>query len=197
MNHEHHDDREAIWIDNEEYLNEGGLIPMKQKLVILFFTLFLVGAFFLNPGASWAQQGAKLDLKTTVEKEVKVKKKGQWVMERIPVEKTGPGDTLIYTIAYHNAGKIAVIDATIINPLPRGIVYVLESAAGKDADITCSINGGQSFHPSPVTERIRKPDGIVEVKPAAADRYTHIKWIIKKPVQPGQSGRVSFKATVK
>ena len=169
----------------------------KQGYSILFFTLFFAGVFFLYPGVLQAQQGAKLDLKTTVEKEVKAKKKGQWVVERIPVEKTGPGDTLIYTITYHNAGKIAVIDATIINPLPRGIVYVLESATGKDAEITCSINGGQSFHPPPVTERFKKSDGTVEIKPAAADRYTHIRWIIKKPVLPGQSGRVSFKATVK
>jgi hypothetical protein len=60
-----------------------------------------------------------------------------------------------------------------------------------------SIDNGRSWQKPPIMMQIKKPDGTQESKSAPADRYTHVKWVIKKPVQPGQSDRVSFKVTVK
>lgn len=152
--------------------------------------------FFLYGGVSTAQDGPLLDLKTTIEKETVVIRDGKEVEERMPAGETGPGDVLVFNIDYVNTGNAEAVDAAIINPVPEGVIYILESAGGEDAEVTCSIDDGYSWHRPPVMVRIMNAEGKEETRPAAADQYTHVRWVIKKPVQPGISGRVSFKATV-
>lgn len=164
---------------------------------VLAFVFFLTGVFFLGQGVLQAQEPPRLELKTMVEKEVKVKKKGQWITERITADKTGPGDILVYTITYLNVGKSPAVDAQIVNPVPRGAALLPESAGGKDADVTCSIDNGRNWQKPPIMIQMKKPDGSFENRAAPADRYNQIRWVIKKPVGPGQSGRVHFKVTVK
>jgi len=157
----------------------------------------LAGVFFLA-GVSCAQPAsAELALKTTAEKEITVTRQGKPTTKRIPLDKANPKDVVVYTITYENTGKGPLLDAVIVDPIPQGVAYVLDSAEGKDAEITCSIDGGRSWLKPPVMMEFRKPDGTIEKKPAPPERYTHIRWAIKKPVAPGQSGKVSFKATVK
>jgi uncharacterized repeat protein (TIGR01451 family) len=174
---------------------------MRMKVIwnrkVLILTLFLTG-FFSLAGVSQAQQGnTKLDLKTTAEKEVMAKEDGKATTTRVPVDNAQPGDIVVYTISYSNTGKGPVLDATITDPLPSGVRYIADTAEGKDAEIKFSVDNGQTWHAYPVMMTLKKPDGSMETKPAAADSYTHIKWTIKKPVAPGQSGQVRFKVTVK
>lgn len=168
-------------------------IPLRKMFV---FILFLTGLLLLGSGDLLAKQQPKLELKTTAEKEVKVKKQGKWVLERRPADKAAPGDVVVYTITYTNRGTGTMTDAVIVNPVPNGMRVNPESAAGKDAAVTCSIDNGHSYHPPPIMVPMKKPDGSLESNPAPLDRYTHIRWLIKRPVQPGESGQVSFKATV-
>jgi uncharacterized repeat protein (TIGR01451 family) len=104
---------------------------------------------------------------------------------------------VVYTIIYSNAGKGPILDAVIVDPLPAGVRYIENTAEGKDAEITYSIDNGRTWVKPPVMIEFRKPDGSLEKKPAPPDMYTHIKWAIKKTVAQGQSGQVSFKVTVK
>jgi uncharacterized repeat protein (TIGR01451 family) len=159
--------------------------------------LLIAGVLLLCAGIVQARQEPKLDLKTTVEKEVKVKKQGKQVLERRTVDKTAPGDVLVYTIAYANTGGGDMVDAVIVNPVPNGVRLNPESVKGMDAEVTCSIDNNRSYHPPPVLVKIKKADGSLESRPAELDRYTHIRWLIKKTLHPGQSGQVSFKAIVK
>jgi uncharacterized repeat protein (TIGR01451 family) len=164
---------------------------------VFTFILLLTGVFFLS-GVSFAQSGEpKLELKTAAEKEVKVKKDGKVETKRIPVEKANPGDVVVYTITYSNTGKGSLVDAVIINPVPQGVVYMLDSAEGKDAEIKASIDNGRSWQKPPATVLMKNADGTETAKPAGAERYTHLQWTVKKPLAPGQSGRVSFKVNVK
>lgn len=165
-----------------------------QKMSVLFFMIACFSVVWTD--ALQAQQGSKLDLKTKVEKEVKVQKNGKWVTEMVPVEKTGSGDVLVYTITYRNTGTSSVVDAVIVNPIPRELILIQDTAEGSDSDITYSIDNSRTWHKPPIMVEMKKTGGTIESKPAAMDRYTHIRWIIKKPVMPGQSGRVTFKATV-
>jgi len=169
---------------------------IKLKLILIYI-VFFAGIFFFCAGVSPAQQEPVLDLKTTVQKEVRTKKNGKWVMERMPVEETMKGDILVFTINYINQGKTDIVDVGIVNPIPQGVVYIPESAEGQNAEITCSIDNAGSWHKPPIMTRVKKPDGKEEIRPVPADQYTHIRWVIKKPILPGLTGRVSFKATVK
>lgn len=186
-------------LQNKNSTKERRVVCMKilsiQKYFVLIF--FLTVVFFLT-GVSYAQQGPpKLELKTVVEKEVQVKKDGKSIIKRIPLDKANPGNILVYTITYSNVGKGAILDAKIVDPIPPGVRYIADTAEGKNAEITFSIDSGRTWQVPPVMIEFRKPDGSLEKKPAPTDMYTHIKWMIKKTITPGQSGQVSFKVTVK
>lgn len=169
----------------------------KLHYLKLLAVLCATGLFLMEAVVAGAQQAPRLDLKTTVQTEMKVKKQGKWVTETRPAEKTGPGDVLVYTIVYQNAGSSIATDARIVNPVPRGAALIPESIRGKDTEVACSIDNGATWHKPPVMIKIKNRAGVEEEKPAPVDRYTHVQWVIKKPVAPGQSGQVYFKATVK
>jgi uncharacterized repeat protein (TIGR01451 family) len=169
-------------------------ILWSRKVLALIF--FLTSIFFLFGLAQAQQEVTKLDLKTTAEKEAKVKKDGKITTKRIPLDKANPGDVVVYTITYSNVGKGPVLDAVIVDPIPKGVRYIADTAEGKDAEVMYSLDNGRTWQTEPV-ETLKKQDGSLERKPVSAERYTHIKWMIKKPVASGQSGRVGFKVTVK
>ncbi|HOL49199.1 MAG TPA: hypothetical protein PLW07_01335, partial [bacterium] len=85
----------------------------------------------------------------------------------------------------------------IVNPIPNGTTYILNSASGKDTEISFSIDGGKYFQKPPVKYLVKKPDGSTEEKIATPEMYTHIMWTIKKPIPAGASGEVSFSVKVK
>jgi uncharacterized repeat protein (TIGR01451 family) len=168
-------------------------ILWRQKRFVLSFVLTI---FFLLTGVPQAQN-AQLDLKTTGEKEMKVIKEGNATIKRVPLDKANPGDVVVYTITYANLGKGPILDAVIVDPLPSGVRYISDTAEGKDAEITFSVDNGRTWVKPPAMIEFRNPDGSLEKKPAPPDMYTHIKWTIKKSVAPGEAGQVSFKVTVK
>jgi len=162
-------------------------------------TVLLVGLFLLVlfGMASAQEQRPNIALKATASKETKVLRQGKWVVEHVPVEKAVKGDTLLYAIAYTNEGRAPATDAAIIDAIPSGMVYVVGSAAGKDAEITCSIDGGKTFHKPPLKRKVRRPDGTEEDRLVPQEMYTHIRWVIHRTVQPGMGGTVFFKTTVR
>ncbi|MEW5797472.1 MAG: hypothetical protein AB1728_00570 [Bacteroidota bacterium] len=87
-----------------------------------------------------------------------------------------PGDTVTYTISYHNIGNAFAQDVVITNPIPENMYYVNGSAAGANAEIT------------------------LERKQVAAPQQgdvVSVKWLIKKRILPGEEGSVSMKAVVR
>jgi uncharacterized repeat protein (TIGR01451 family) len=87
-----------------------------------------------------------------------------------------PGDTITYTITYHNIGTAAAQDINISNPIPVNTVYVEKSAAGDGAEITVD----------------RKKVNLPQV-----GEVTSVNWKITKKVSPGEEGTVSLKAVIR
>ena len=170
-------------------------VLVRRVFVLLVLSVFAAS----NAGVLRAQneEKPKLALKITAQKEVKTKKDGKSVTEYAAPDNTRKGDILLYTIEYKNDGKTEARDASIIDPVSSGTVYILESASGKNSVISYSVDSGNIFQKPPVKIEITKKDGTKELKPAPAERYTHIKWEFKKPIMSGQSGNVKFKAKVK
>lgn len=137
-----------------------------------------------------------ISIQIDVAKEVRQFKDNKWILQRVPVATTQRDDILVYTITYTNKGPSEAKDATIVDPIPAGTVYLLDSAQGENAEITCSINGGFLFQPPPAKTTVQKPDGTREEIVAPANLYTHIKWTIRKPVFPKASGQLRFKVIV-
>jgi len=169
-------------------------VKLKHLTVVFLYVLILSGI-----GAkAWAQaEQPKITIHIDVAKEVKQFKDNKWIVQHVPVTTTQRDDILIYTITYANEGRSPAVDAAIVDPIPNGTSYILESATGKNAEITCSVDGGRYFQLPPAKSFVQKPDGSREEKIAPAEMYTHIKWIIRKPVLPGESGQLSFKVFVR
>ena len=171
---------------------------MIRKRKIKVFILLLFAPLLLCGGSkAWAQnEKPEMSITIDVKKEVRLFKNEKWIVERVPVEKTQRDDILVYTITYTNEGTSEAKDAEIVDPVPKGTIFVLGSAEGKDTEINYSIDGGHYFQRPPIKYIIRKPDGTREKISAPAEMYTHIKWMIRKSVLPGESGHLSFKAIV-
>ena len=87
-----------------------------------------------------------------------------------------PGDTITYTIIYHNIGTSPAQDVVISNPIPALTTYVDNSAAGDKAEVTID----------------RK-----KVAPPQQGEVTGVNWKVTKRINPGEEGTVFFKAVVR
>ncbi|MHC5767051.1 MAG: hypothetical protein ACYTXI_15810 [Nostoc sp.] len=101
-----------------------------------------------------------------------------------------PGDVLRYTLSGENQSDRPVKNLTFNQPIPKGMVYVLNSIkVAKNAKVVYSIDGGRSFVENP-TVKVTLPGGKVETKPAPATAYTHIRLQI-----PLLAAKTTVKAT--
>lgn len=105
-----------------------------------------------------------------------------------------PGDVVHYRLTFTNVTPNAVKSVVFDNPLPAGLRYQGGTAAA-DRDqvaIQYSIDGGKSYSARPMIEV--EVDGKRVQRPAAADRYTHIRWSVQGSVLPGAVVRAEFRA---
>jgi uncharacterized repeat protein (TIGR01451 family) len=152
---------------------------------------------FTLPAVAAADNGKpKLEIAISAEKEVTVTRGGKETTKRIPAVDTHKGDILVYTVRYSNKGDAPAVNAAIVDPLPQGTVYLLDSAGGKDATVTVSVDGGHQFQPPPAKIKLTRPDGSVVEETALADQHSHVRWLITRPVPPGGSGTLWFKVVV-
>lgn len=142
-------------------------------------------------------QAQSVELVTRVEREIEVLEKGVKIKKTGPPEKVVPGDDVIYTVTYTNKTGKPADNITVTNPVPAHTRYRDGSAVGEGATITFSVDGGKTFAtPDKLTVAIKDKSGKDITRPAAAADYTHIRWVLKQSVAPGQSGTVRFRAVV-
>ncbi|MES2917066.1 MAG: hypothetical protein V4729_00450 [Pseudomonadota bacterium] len=153
-------------------------------------------AVLLLPFVSTAAQARpQLEMSVAAEKDVTVTEAGKQVVKRVKADKSAPGETLIFTLTYKNAGDEKAVDVKLDNPVPNGTRYVVNSATGANTQISYSVDGGKTFaRPEQLTVE-RTTAGKKEKVRAQAVDYTTIRWVIAE-IAPGQSGLVSFRAQV-
>ena len=163
-------------------------MKIQRLIAALILTLAL-------PLQAFAAADIKLNL--VAEKEVTVKEGNRDVKKRVAAQTVEPGEEIIYTIRYRNAGDLEATNVDVKNPVPDNTVYVAGSAAGKGADITFSADDGKTFgKSSSVTYQVRDANGKTATRKAGPESYTHVRWIIKR-VDPGQSGELGYRVKVK
>lgn len=147
--------------------------------------------------AAPALAAPKIEFSISQFREVVEQKGGVRKTKLVPAESVAPGDVVEYVLAYVNRGNEAATDAAIEDPIPKGTVYVANSATGEGAEITFSSDGGRTFAPAvKLTYEYRLPSGAVEKRVATPDEYTHVRWTLKR-VEPGATGKVAFRVKVK
>ncbi len=105
-----------------------------------------------------------------------------------------PGDVLRYRLRFTNVVGRPVRGVELKNPLPGGVRFVPGStrATRDDARAEYSIDGGRSFSAQPMEEVL--VDGRRVQRPAAPERYTHVRWIVGGWVAPGATVTAEFDA---
>lgn len=132
-------------------------------------------------------QTVGFQLKTTVGKD------GKQHTDRVPADHVLPGTEVIWNINYEVVGNEAIADAVISDPIPQNMVYVVGSAAGDNADITFSVDGGKTWGASEKLQ-VKNADGTS--REALAKDYTDIRWVLKGKLAPGAKGTVTFHAVL-
>lgn len=160
-----------------------------------FILLASIASIFA--GHALTARAQTVEVVQKAEREVEVLEKGVKVKKVAPVEKIVPGDDVVYTLTYTNKTGKPATDVAITNPVPKHTRYKDGSAAGDGTVITFSVDGGKTYAtPDKLFVTIKDKSGKDVTRPAVAQDYTHIRWLVKQTLAPGQSGSVRFHAVV-
>jgi len=107
-----------------------------------------------------------------------------------------PGDTLRYVITASNVGDGLMTEPSIVDPIPEGVTYIPNTATGKDAEISFSINEGNTYMSWPPYYTVRNSKGILIKRKATADMISHIKWNISRGLRPSERSDLEFLVVV-
>jgi uncharacterized repeat protein (TIGR01451 family) len=107
-----------------------------------------------------------------------------------------PGDTVEYKILAKNVGTGVMVQPEIVDPIPEGVKYVIDSAKGQNCRIVFSINRGMAYSVWPVMVTATNANGVKIERPARMDEVTHIKWIVKEKLPAGRQKELSFRVVV-
>jgi len=119
---------------------------------------------------------------------------GRETSKLVPADKVVPGDLIIYTLEVHNTGTTTLAAPTVIYPIPAHMWYLADSAVGPAAEVTYSIDGGESFD---APENLRLPGSEGQWRVAAAADYTHIRWQLKNNLKANSVAFVRFRVIVR
>ena len=138
--------------------------------------------------ASAARPDVKIQLAAAVERDSLVPLDNKTVVN--------PGEILDWTIVSENSGNAAARDYHAIGHIPRGTVFVKDSAKADGAKTVFSIDNGKSFSAQPMME-VKQADGSVKQVPAPASMYTEIRYEWADPLAAGGKLSASYKVRVK
>jgi uncharacterized repeat protein (TIGR01451 family) len=144
-------------------------------------------------GVALAQESAPIEVTTTVQKEVIVETEdGKQETKLVAAETVVPGERVVYTISFRNAGDEPAGNVVITNPIANTLTYVAGSAAGADLEVEFSVDGGQSFARA---SDLRVTEDGVE-RPATTIDYTHVRWVMQSELAVGGEGQATFAAVL-
>jgi len=116
---------------------------------------------------------------------------GRRIQRYVPAAVVNQGQVVFYTVQVRNPTSVPVRDAVIVQRIPANTTYVVDSAAGPSADITFSVDGGETFWREKELV-VTKPGS--EARRATAQDYTHVRWQLRNALAPGAVALARFQA---
>jgi len=134
---------------------------------------------------------ADLSAKQTVQKVVTVETpEGETVTTLEPADMVAPGDEVLYSLAYENAGEKPATNVKLTMPVPDEVRYVENSARQDNATVAFSADGGKSYAPrGALTVSMNG-----ETRAALAEDITHVQWTFPNGISADSVGTVSYRA---
>ncbi len=112
-----------------------------------------------------------------------------------PASRLSAGDEVHYTVRVRNPGDRPVTDIVVTKRLPFGVRYQTGSAAGPACDIQFSHDGGRTFHRPEPPARSNDTSRKTVARTGTPSDYSHVRWILHKPLAPGATALLRFRAT--
>jgi uncharacterized repeat protein (TIGR01451 family) len=156
--------------------------------------LCAVGSAFAAQAENDGARGG-IEVSTVVEKIAEAElENGDETPRLVALDVETPGDEVVYTIAFENTSSRSVDNVRITNPIPPRMRYIENSAFGPGADVLYSVDSGKTYG-KPSELFVATEEGITHT--ASATEYTHIRWILKAPLEAGAKGFARFRAVVR
>ena len=166
---------------------------MVKRHNVIETALLVAGLALGNAAVAQTPERGCIELKTVAEiQEAYVDERGNAATRLVPAAKVVPGDEVIWTIVANNVCTTPAGDIAITNPVPDHMRYVGSSAFGPGANIEFSLDGNTFA----VAEALVVAEADGSRRPARADEYSAIRWVLPRPMGPSESLIVRYRATV-
>ena len=99
-------------------------------------------------------------------------------------------EQLIVNVRFSNSSDHVLDSLRITCPIPADLRYVQQTASAPGGDVLFSVDNGRTFG-RPEELSMPTPDGI---RAADAADYTHVRWILRAPLDAGAVGVARFRA---
>jgi len=83
----------------------------------------------------------------------------------------------------------------ITRPIPKGTNYLIGTATRSGAELTYSIDGGNTFTANPLVQ-VTLPDGRTEIQSASGNAYSHLRWTFAKSIAPKHGLEITYDVIV-
>jgi uncharacterized repeat protein (TIGR01451 family) len=171
-------------------------LPRALALLALVSVAPLTGFAQDNDGPSVATVTGSGPLETAIEVqrlEVREGRHGEEVRRWVPATRLNAGDEVHYTVRVRNPGKVAVESIVVTKRLPFGVRYLRGSAAGPAAEVQYSLDGGKTFA---TAEQLAKAAGGGKqgARKSLENDYTHVRWVLSRPLGPSSTALLRFRA---
>ena len=112
----------------------------------------------------------------------------------VPAGRIRAGDEVYYTIRVTNPGREPVSSVMVTKRLPFGMhIRAAVRRSGPAATVLFSVDSGESFAAAPDLSVVA---GGQAARRAAPADYTHVRWILKRPLARGATALLRFRATL-
>ena len=153
--------------------------PAAGVLLLLVATAAMAtDAEMTASGAAVATGSDLLETQIVIEKLEPADPPERPVARFLPAGRLEAGDEVHYTVRVRNPGENPVSDVQVTKRMPFGLHYLPGSATGPACDIEFSADGGKTF----------------AARPPAGD-FTHVRWTMRRPLPPGATALLRFRAT--
>ncbi len=103
--------------------------------------------------------------------------------------RAAPGDQLLFVVNCRNEGRGPVQGIALTNAIPRGTLL-----AAPDPSMQVSVDGGQRWGR---LDELWLPTALGGVRRAVPADITHIRWTSPTRLSPGETARLSYRATMR
>ncbi len=155
-------------------------------------TVCAAGAFVAVAAQAPSPAGDGVVVSSTLERIVAAPDEaGQTEVQIAPTTVASPADQLIVSVRFTNASDAVVDSVRVTSPVPADVQYVAGSASGPGSDVLFSADSGRTFG---LPNELMVAAATGGMRAATPADYTHVRWVLRAPLDPGATGIARFRA---